>query len=50
MNKCDFDKKSKIPKISININKWIYRELIDTKNLIEKNIKDYRFDEASRNA
>ena len=50
MNKCDFDKKSKIPKISININKWIYRELIDTKNLVEKNIKDYRFDEASRNA
>ena len=50
MNKCDFEKKSKIPKISININKWIYRELIDTKNLIEKNIKDYRFDEASRNA
>ena len=50
MNKCDFDKKSKIPKISININKWIYGELIDTKNLIEKNIKDYRFDEASRNA
>jgi len=49
MNKCDFDKKSKIPKISININKWIYRELIDTKNLVEKNIKDYRFDEASRN-
>ena len=50
MNRCDFDKKSKIPKISININKWIYRELIDTKNLVEKNIKDYRFDEASRNA
>ncbi len=50
INKCDFEKKSKIPKISININKWIYRELIDTKNLVEKNIKDYRFDEASRNA
>jgi len=50
VNKCDFDKKLKIPKISININKWIYRELIETKNLVEKNIKDYRFDEASRNA
>jgi len=50
MNKCDFDKSSKIPKISININKWIYRELIDTKNLIENNIKNYRFDEASRTA
>ncbi|MDC0152752.1 valine--tRNA ligase [Candidatus Pelagibacter sp.] len=49
MNKCDFDKKSKIPKISININKWIYRELIYTKNVVEKNINDYRFDEASRN-
>jgi valyl-tRNA synthetase len=49
-NECDFDKKLKIPKISININKWIYSQLIDTKNLIEKNIKAYRFDEASRNA
>jgi valyl-tRNA synthetase len=50
MNKCDFKKTSKIPKISININKWIYTEFIETKNIVEKNIKDYRFDEAARNA
>jgi len=50
MNKCDFKKTSKIPKISININKWIYAEFIETKNIVEKNIKDYRFDEAARNA
>ena len=31
-----------------NINKWIYSELINTKNLAEKHIKSYRFDEASR--
>jgi len=49
VNKCDFDKTSKTPKISININKWIYGELIETKNIVEKNIKDYRFDEAARN-
>ena len=49
VNKCDFNKTSKTPKISININKWIYSELIETKNIVEKNIKDYRFDEAARN-
>ena len=49
VNKCDFNKTSKTPKILININKWIYGELIETKNIVEKNIKDYRFDEAARN-
>jgi len=34
----------------VNINKWIYSELIDTKNKIEKNLKNYRFDEAAKNA
>ena len=38
----------KKPKISININKWIYAELIGNKKKIEKSIKDYRFDEAAR--
>ena len=47
-NKCDFKKTNKVPKISLNINKWIYSELIETKNKIEKNIEDYRFDEAAR--
>jgi valyl-tRNA synthetase len=49
VNKCDFDKTPKTPKILININKWIYDELIETKNIVEKNINDYRFDEAARN-
>tara|TARA_Y100001970_G_scaffold246420_1_gene314325 strand:+ start:39 stop:2672 length:2634 start_codon:yes stop_codon:yes gene_type:complete len=48
MNKCIFNKNIKPNKLSLNINKWIYSELINTKNLAEKYIKDYRFDEASR--
>ena len=49
-NKCDFNKTDKVPKTTLNINKWIYSELIQTKNKIEKNLKDYRFDEAAKNA
>ena len=49
-NKCIFKNSKKHPKPKININKWIYSELLETKNIIKKNIKDYRFDEASRHA
>ena len=49
-NNCDFSKIDEKPILSININKWIYAELIETKNKIEKNLKDYRFDEAAKNA
>ena len=49
-NKCIFKNSKKHPKTKININKWIYSELLETKNIIKKNIKDYRFDEASRHA
>jgi len=49
-NKCSFKNIIKKPKISININKWIYEELLETKKNVEKNIKDYRFDEAARNS
>ena len=49
-NNCDFSKIEGKPNLSININKWIYSELIETKNKIEKNLKDYRFDEAAKNA
>ena len=49
-NNCDFSKINEKPSLSININKWIYSELIETKNKIEKNLKDYRFDEAAKNA
>jgi len=48
-NKCSFKNIKKKPKISININKWIYTQLLETKINIEKNIKTYRFDEAARN-
>ena len=48
-NKCELKNIKKSSKAKLNINRWIYGELIKTKQLIEKNIKDYRFDEASRN-
>ena len=48
MNKCIFSKEINPKKLSLNINRWIYSELINTKNLAKKHIKDYRFDEASR--
>ena len=49
-NECNFDKIDKIPKLNININKWIYLELLEANKKIEKNLKDYRFDEAAKNA
>ncbi len=49
-NNCDLSKIGEKPSLTININKWIYSELIETKNKIEKNLKDYRFDEAAKNA
>ena len=48
-NKCNIKNSKKSPKAKININKWIYSELVQTKIVVEKNIKDYRFDEAARN-
>jgi len=48
-NNSDFSKIDKIPKLTININKWIYSELLLAKNKIEKNLKEYRFDEAAKN-
>ena len=41
-------KHDKVPKTTLNINKWIYSELIEIKNKIQKNIEDYRFDEAAK--
>ena len=49
MNKCDFSKSKNEPKVKLNINKWIISELNTVSKLIEKNINDYRFDEAARN-
>ena len=49
-NKCKLANSNKIPKIKLNINKWIYSELLKTNNKIKKNIEEYRFDEAAKNA
>jgi len=49
-NNCDFQKTDKVPTLTININKWIYSELLLAKDKIEKNLKNYRFDEAAKNA
>jgi valyl-tRNA synthetase len=48
-NRCDFNKADKVPNLTININKWIYSELLLTKDKVKKNLKDYRFDEAAKN-
>ncbi len=48
-NKCNFPNIKSISKSKININKWIYAELLNVKTKVEKNIKEYRFDEAARN-
>ena len=48
-NECDFKDIDKVPSLNVNINKWIYSELIETKNKTEKNLADYRFDEAAKN-
>ena len=49
-NKCSLKNSKKLPKLNVNINKWIYFELLETSKLIKKNIEDYRFDEAAKNA
>jgi len=49
-NKCDLSKIDDKPNFTININKWIHLELLQAKDKIEKNLKDYRFDEAAKNA
>ena len=48
-NKCNFKAIKSPSKLKININKWIYTQLLETKSEVEKNLIDYRFDEASRN-
>jgi len=49
-NKCEFINLTKPSNLKVNINKWIFSEFVSIKNLIEQNIKDYRFDEAAKNA
>jgi len=49
-NECNFENIDNLPNLTVNINKWIYVELIEAKSKIEKNLKGYRFDEAAKNA
>ena len=49
-NSCDFTDISKPTNINENINKWIITEFLIVKENIQKNINDYRFDEAAKNA
>jgi len=49
-NECDLSDIDQVPNLSVNINKWIYAELVEAKSKIEKNLEDYRFDEAAKNA
>ena len=49
-NECNFDEIEKPKELKVNINKWIISEYYSINNQIKQNIKDYRFDEAARNA
>jgi valyl-tRNA synthetase len=48
LNNCKHNKKTDTLKIKLKINQWIYSEFCKTNDLIKKNIRDFRFDEASR--
>jgi len=48
VNKCSFNGSINPHNLKLNINRWIYSELIETKNLTENFIKNYRFDEAAK--
>jgi valyl-tRNA synthetase len=48
LNNCKQNKKTDIKKIKLMINQWIYSEFCKTNESIKKNIKAFRFDEASR--
>ena len=49
-NKCDFSEVKKPKIINNNINKWIITEFLIVSEKIQKNINNYRFDEAAKNA
>jgi len=48
LNKCKLSKKQNIKKIRLDVNKWIYFELINTSELAKKHIDNFRFDEAAK--
>jgi len=48
LNNCKYKKKEVVKNIKLKINQWIYSEFCKTNELINKHIRDFRFDEASR--
>jgi valyl-tRNA synthetase len=48
LNKCKLSKKFNIKKINLDVNKWIYFELVKTNKEAKKHISNFRFDEAAR--
>ena len=49
-NNCDFSEIKKPKNINNNINKWIITEFLIVSENIQKNINNYRFDEAAKKA
>ena len=49
-NDCNFDAIENPKNLKVNINKWIVSEYYSINHTIKQNIKDYRFDEAAKNA
>jgi len=48
INNCKLSKSFNINKIHLDVNKWIYFELVNTNIKAKKYIEDFRFDEAAR--
>jgi valyl-tRNA synthetase len=48
LNKCDLKKQTKLNKIKLPINQWIFNEFTETQVLVTRNIENFRFDEAAR--
>ena len=48
INKCKYDKNTKVSKINLDVNKWIYFELSKTNIEAQKHIRNFRFDEAAK--
>ena len=48
INNCKYNKKTNVKKIKLKINQWIYFEFCKTNELVNKHIKEFRFDEATR--
>ena len=48
LNNCGLSKKINISKIDLDVNKWIYFELVKVNSEVKKHISNFRFDEAAR--